>query len=142
MKSVRAVIDTNVVASGLRSRAGASYRVLSMPGRRGLTPVVTVPLVIEYEKTLREPRVRVPFSPEEVGRYLNYFCSVSDCRVVHFLWRPFLTDQKDDMVLEAAVNGQCRYIVTFNVDDFVGADSFAVEAIRPRDFLIRIGELK
>lgn len=27
--------------------------------------------------------------------------------MVHFLWRPFLSDQKDDMVLEAAVNGQC-----------------------------------
>jgi predicted nucleic acid-binding protein len=83
----------------------------------------------------------VPFSREEVGRYLNYFCSVSDCRRVHFLWRPFLKDQKDDMVLEAAVNGQCRYIVTFNVDDFAGSNRFAIEAIRPRDFLIRIGEL-
>jgi len=142
MKSLRVVIDTNVVASGLRSRTGASYRVLSMLGRKGFTPVVTVPLVIEYEKTLREPRVRVPFSPEEVGRYLDYFCSVSDCRIVHFLWRPFLSDQKDDMVLEAAVNGQCPVIVTFNVNDFLGADRFGVEAIRPRDFLIRIGELK
>jgi predicted nucleic acid-binding protein len=113
-----------------------------MLGRSGFTPVVTVPLVIEYEKTLCEPRVRIPFSPEEVGRYLNYFCSVSDCRMVHFLWRPLLSDQKDDMVLEAAVNGQCPYIVTFNMDDFAGADRFGVEAIRPRDFLTRIGELK
>ncbi len=142
MKSVRLVIDTNVVASGLRSRAGASYRVLSMLGRKRFTTVVTVPLVIEYEKTLCEPRLRVPFSPEEIGRYLNYICSVSDCRMVHFLWRPFLSDQKDDMVLEAAVNGQCRYIVTFNLNDFSGADRFGVEPIRPRDFLIRIGELK
>jgi predicted nucleic acid-binding protein len=103
---------------------------------------MTVPLVLEYEKTLREPRMRVPFTPAEVGRYLDYLCSVSDCRKVHFLWRPLLRDQKDDMVLEAAVNGQCRYIVTFNLDDFVGADRFGIEAIRPRDFLTRIGELK
>jgi putative PIN family toxin of toxin-antitoxin system len=142
MKPVRVVIDTNVVASGLRSRAGASYRVLSLLGRRAYTPIVTVPLVVEYEKTLCEPRVHIPFTAAEVGKYLNYFCSVSDCRMVHFLWRPFLRDQKDDMVLEAAVNGQCRYIVTFNVDDFLGADRFGVEAIPPRDFLIRIGELK
>jgi putative PIN family toxin of toxin-antitoxin system len=142
MKPIRVVIDTNVVASGLRSRAGASYRILSMLGRDVFTPVVTVPLVVEYEKTLHEPRVAVPFSPEEVERYLNYFCSVSDCRAVHFLWRPFLRDQKDDMVLEAAVSGQCRYIVTFNVADFAGADRFSVQAIRPRDFLIRTGELK
>ena len=142
MKPIRIVIDTNVVASGLRSRAGASYRVLSMLGREDFVPVVTVPLVVEYEKTLCESRVGVPFSPEEVAKYLNYFCSVSDCRIVHFLWRPFLRDQKDDMVLEAAVNGQCQYIVTFNMADFVGANRFAIEPIRPRDFLIRIGELK
>lgn len=142
MKPVRVVLDTNVVASGLRSRAGASYRILSMLGREEFLPVVTVPLVIEYEKTLREPRVAVPFSPEEVERYLDYFCSVSDCRAVHFLWRPLLQDLKDDMVLEAAVNGQCRYIVTFNIADFAKADRFALQAIRPRDFLVRMGELK
>ena len=141
MKPVRVVLDTNVVVSGLRSRAGASYRVLSMLGREGFTPVVTVPLVLEYEKALCEPRVAVPFSPDEIRRYLNYVCSASDCRMVHFLWRPLLKDQKDDMVLEAAVNGQCRFIVTFNVSDFRGAAQFAVEPIRPRDFLIRIGEL-
>lgn len=141
MKPVRLVIDTNVVVSGLRSRVGASFRVLSLLGSRGFTPVVSVPLVVEYEKTLCDPRLRVPFTPKEIELYLNYFCSVSDCRMIHFLWRPFLTDQKDDMVLEAAVSGQCRYVVTFNSKDFAGADRFAVEPIRPRDFLVRIGEL-
>jgi putative PIN family toxin of toxin-antitoxin system len=142
MTPVRVVIDTNVVASGLRSRTGASYRVLSLLGQKGFTPVVTVPLVIEYEKTLCEPRVGIPFSANEIKRYLNYFCSVSERRVVHFLWRPHLRDHKDDMVLEAAVNGQCQYIVTFNVADFAGADRFAVEPVRPREFLVRTGELK
>ncbi len=141
MKPVRLVIDTNVVVSGLRSRVGASFRVLSLLGSNGFTPVVSVPLVVEYEKTLCDPRVRVPFTPKEIELYLNYFCLVSDCRMIHYLWRPFLTDQKDDMVLEAAVSGQCRYVVTFNIKDFAGADRFAVEPIRPKDFLVRIGEL-
>jgi putative PIN family toxin of toxin-antitoxin system len=141
MKPVRLVIDTNVVVSGLRSRVGASFRVLSLLGSNGFTPVVSVPLVVEYEKTLCDPRLRVPFTPKEIELYLNYFCLVSDCRMIHYLWRPFLTDQKDDMVLEAAVSGQCRYVVTFNIKDFAGADRFAVEPIRPKDFLVRIGEL-
>lgn len=46
------------------------------------------------------------------------------------------------MVLVAVVNGQCRFIVTFNVDDFAGADRFAVEPIRTKDFPIGTGELK
>ena len=142
MKSVRVVIDTNVIASGLSSRAGTSFRVLSMLGSTVLTPIITVPLLLEYEKTLCEPRVEVPFSPKEIAKFLNYFCSVSDHRVVHFLWRPFLRDQKDDMVLEAAVNSQCPFIVTFNLNDFSGTSQFGIESITPKEFLVRIGELK
>ena len=136
------VIDTNVVASGLRSRRGASFRVLSMLGREGFVPIVTVPLVLAYEKALCDPRLAVPFRPQEIVTFLNYFCSVSDCRVVHFLWRPFLGDQKDDMVLEAAANGGCPFILTFNIKDFVGVDRFSIEAIPPAEFLLRMGELK
>lgn len=114
--------------------------MLSLLGRRGFTPIVTVPLVIEYEKTLREPRLRIPFSRNDIENFLNYFCSVSHCQTIHYLWRPSLPDPKDDMVLEAAVNGRCPYIVTFNVGDFAGASRFGVEALMPKDFLIKFGE--
>jgi predicted nucleic acid-binding protein len=36
----------------------------------------------------------------------------------HFLWRPQLRDPTDELVLEAAVNGQAAAIVTFNRRDF------------------------
>jgi predicted nucleic acid-binding protein len=32
----------------------------------------------------------------------------------HFMWRPQLRDPSDELVLEAAVNGQAAAIVTFN----------------------------
>lgn len=38
------------------------------------------------------------------------------------------------MVLEAAVNGQCKVIITYNLKDFDGIERFAIEAMRPRDF--------
>ncbi|MGA1529839.1 MAG: putative toxin-antitoxin system toxin component, PIN family [Kiritimatiellia bacterium] len=140
MKSVRVVIDTNILASGLRSRKGVSHRVLSLLGSRGFTPIVTVPLVVEYEKTLQEPRLKIPFSRGDIEKFLDYFCSVSHCQIIHYLWRPSLPDPKDDMVLEAAVNGRCPYIVTFNIEDFRGASRFGVEALKPKEFLMKIGE--
>ncbi|MBT3295595.1 MAG: putative toxin-antitoxin system toxin component, PIN family [Verrucomicrobia bacterium] len=142
MSLVRVVIDTNVLVSGLRSRRGMSYRMLSFLGGRLYRPVVTVPLVVEYEKSLCDPRTEVPFSAIDIERYLSFVCSVSDCRKVHFLWRPFLRDPKDDMVLEAAVSGRCEYIVTFNLRDFRDIGKFGIVAITPGDFLKEKGKEK
>ncbi len=119
-----------------------SYRMLSFMGGRLYRSVVTVPLVVEYEKSLCDPRTEVPFSAEDIGKYLNFVGSVSDRRKVHFLWRPFLRDPQDDMVLEAAVSGRCDYIVTFNLKDFRGIEKFGIIAITPGDFLKEKGKEK
>ena len=142
MSLTRIVIDTNVYVSGLRSTQGMSHRLLTFLGGRLYRPVVTVPLVVEYEKSLCDPATGVPFDENDIGKYLNYVCSVSDCRKVHFLWRPYLRHPKDDMVLEAAVSGQCEYIVTFNLNDFKGVDKFGITALTPADFLRKKGKLK
>jgi len=40
---------------------------------------------------------------------------------IDFLWRPFLRDPDDDMLLELAVQAQCSAIVTHNLKDFAQA---------------------
>ena len=47
MKSI--IIDTNVLVAALRSRNGASFKLLSLIGTGAFETVVSVPLVIEYE---------------------------------------------------------------------------------------------
>lgn len=59
--------------------------------------------------------------------------------IYFFLWRPFLKDPKDDMVLELAVEAQCEYIVTFNQKDFVGSDQFGIAVVTPQEFLRKTG---
>ena len=60
------------------------------------------------------------------------FAAVAEPVRLAYLWRPTLPDVDDDMVLEAAVNGQADGIVTFNLGDFVGpARQFGVEVMRP-----------
>jgi predicted nucleic acid-binding protein len=61
---------------------------------------------------------------------------------IYFLWRPFLKDPKDDMVLELSVAARAKYIVTFNTRDFKGTDKFGIEAITPKVFLNKIGVCK
>lgn len=132
-------MDSNVLVSGLRSKRGASFKLLGLVGGGEFTTVVSVPLVVEYEKALLDSRHALTYTHVEIGRFLDYFCSVSDRREVHFLWRPCLPDVADDMVLEAAVAGQCGYIVTFNVRDFVGVARFGIRALPPGEFLKVLG---
>ena len=48
---------------------------------------------------------------------------------------------KDDMVLELAVSARCGIIVTYNKDDFDGAEQFGIRVMTAQEFLQEIGEL-
>ena len=52
-----------------------------------------------------------------------------------FLWRPFLRDPDDDMVLEGAVASGCKYNITHHVKDFKRATELNVRALTPAEFL-------
>jgi predicted nucleic acid-binding protein len=60
---------------------------------------------------------------------------------VYYLWRPFLKDPKDDMVVELAVSSNAESIDTYNRGDFKGANQFGVKVITPKTLLQRIGVL-
>jgi predicted nucleic acid-binding protein len=55
---------------------------------------------------------------------------------VHYQWRPQLSDAGDEMVLEAAVNGQADAIITFNRMDCGTAPSrFGIDVLSPKEDL-------
>lgn len=140
-KMWRLVLDTNVLVSALRSRRGASFRVLSLVGTRRFDVVVSVPLVLEYEDAMRRSAEAVGLDGKVVGDILDYFCSVAEHREIFFLWRPHLKDPGDDLVLEVAVAGECDAIVTFNQADFAGAEAFGLSVVRPAELLRMLGEV-
>ncbi len=72
---------------------------------------------------------------EATMAFLRYLASIAHLQDVHFLWRPFLRDPDDDMVLECAVSSGSGYIVTHNVKDFRRAPELKVQAITPANFL-------
>jgi predicted nucleic acid-binding protein len=103
--------------------------------------LLTVPLVLEYEAVLRreEHRKVHGLAVPQLDEVINSLVRVSEPVRISFLWRPFLTDPRDDMVLEAAVNGRADLLVTFNQKDFVAAaKGFAHETLRPSEALNRL----
>ncbi len=80
-------------------------------------------------------------TPDDILNFLRYVCTIAHRQRIFFLWRPWLKDPGDDMVLEAAVASQSRYIVTHNLRDFTGSgieQHFNVLPIRPQAFLHRL----
>lgn len=135
----RVVLDTNVLVAGLRSRLGASNRVLSLVGTGQFDHVVSVALLFEYEATLMRPELQIPLSRRTIADVLDYLCTAGVRQQIHFLWRPVLPDPSDDLVLEVAVHGRCDRIVTFNRQDFAGSERFGIRAETPSEFLKSLG---
>jgi len=139
---VRIVLDTSVLVAATRSRRGASFQLVSALPCDAFQPALTVALYTEWQAVLTRPEHLPPGTgPEDALAFLRYLASVSHLQSVHFLWRPFLRDPDDDMVLECAVNSSSPFIVTHNVRDFRRTESLGVRALTPRDFLLHLRSL-
>lgn len=141
MKRWRVVLDTSVLVAALRSRRGASYRLLSLLGDERFETNISVPLLLEYEAAAKRLIGTIPLTEEDIAAILDYICAVSRRWKLHYLWRPVLRDPKDEMVLELAVTAGCEFIITHNVRDFEGAEQFGIRVVTPREFLVEIGEV-
>jgi len=137
----RVGLDTNVLVSALRSRKGASFKVVSLIDKGLFQLSISVPLVLEYESAVKRISKLVGLKYSDIDDIVDYICQVAEHRDIYYLWRPFLKDPKDDMVLEVAVESESDYIVTHNVRDFAGIEQFGLETITPRQLLERIGEI-
>jgi putative PIN family toxin of toxin-antitoxin system len=135
---MRIVLDTSVMVAGLRSRLGASNRVLIAIAEGHCVPLVTTALFLEYEAVLLRPEQQLAtgMNPSDIGGFLSALASVAEPVEVNFFWRPQLRDPADELVLEAAVNGRARAIVTHNVADFrAGAQQFGLSTLTPAELL-------
>ena len=141
MKTPQVVIDTNVVITAQRSKRGASAKLMSLIGTNRFDIHVSVPLVFEYEAILLQQREQLALTPEDVADVVDALCALALPHKIYFLWRPYLRDRKDELVLELAVAARCDYIIAYNQRDFRGAELFGLRVIDPRAFLQEIGEL-
>jgi len=139
MKKYRGVIDTNVLHAGLYSASGASYQILRCVDRGRVIPLLSTTLLFEYEEVLKRNKRLLKLSDRAVEDVLDGLCVRGECRKIHFLWRPQLSDPKDDHILELAVAAGGSDILTHNVSDFGNASLFGVRVITPAKLL---GELQ
>lgn len=142
MERCKIVIDTNILISALISRRGAAFKLLSLIGKQYFDLVLSVPLIIEYEDVLKRKNSKVMVSREANDHILDRMCYHAELREIFYLWRPYLTDPKDDLVLEVAVEANCSHIITYNIRHFKEIGRFGLEAVTPKSFLQKIGVIE
>ena len=133
---MRVVLDTNVLVAAARSRQRASFALVSSIPAPEFQPCLSVGLFAQWQDVLTRPENLPPGrTPEDALGFMRYLASQSHLQEIHFLWRPFLPDADDDMVLEQALAAGCPHIITHNLKDFRGSERLGVTALPPRDFL-------
>jgi putative PIN family toxin of toxin-antitoxin system len=135
------VLDTNVLVAALRSKNGASARLLEAAYERHITAIANVALFAEYEAVLtRAEHLAAASVPREaVIEALDALAARIEPAEPHFSWRPLLGDPDDEMVLEAAVNGGAEAIVTFEVGTFRdAAASFGIDVLTPAQIWAKV----
>ncbi len=131
----RIVIDTSVFIAALRSKRGASYRLLEMAGDARWQLNISVALALEYEAVGKREAQKLGIPDSAVDDIVDVLCETSQPHAVHFRLRPELPDPDDEFVLELAFVARCDFIVTHNVRDLRAAERFGIRVVTPGEFL-------
>lgn len=140
---MKVVFDTSVLVAATRSKQGASYALVAGLPHKLYQICLSVTLYMEWQDVLSRPEHLPPKqTPKDARQFLRYLASISHLQDIYFLWRPFLRDPADDMVLELAVAAGAQMIVTHNIRDFDRVTTFGIQAITPGDFLEKYVKIK
>ncbi len=136
------VVDTNVFISAILGPQGPSRQVIRACLEGRLDPLMGAGLFAEYESVLSRADLfeRTPLEPEEREALLNAFLSTCRWVRIYYIWRPNLTDEADNHVVELAVAGAATAIVTQNIRDFSNTQLRfpGIRIVHPRDLIQEI----
>ena len=137
---MRLVLDTNIIVAGFRSRRGASNALLRLVDGGRVIPLCSTALFLEYEAVLsrEETRAITGHGLDDVSAIMQAFAALCEPVDISFRVRPILRDADDEMVLEAALNGQAEAIVTHNIRDFEAIQELGIEVASPGQIVGRL----
>jgi putative PIN family toxin of toxin-antitoxin system len=132
---IRAVIDTNVLISGLLSPSGNEALILLAVRQGLLHPCFSEDILTEYRNVLARPKFGFP--PDEIAALLAMFRN--NGKLVQPAGSTFVSpDPADTKFLHCAQAGQAEFIVTGNKRDFPDAPYGQTQVVNAAELLVRI----
>ena len=127
MKKIFAVVDTNVIVSGMITNNSASptAKVLDCLTEKNITPLFNEEILQEYESVLSREKFNLP--KEKIEKFLKMMKSdgVASTRVPS---KEVFTDPKDVVFYEVALSKEDSFLVTGNIKHFPKVDMVVTPA--------------
>ena len=114
------VIDTSILVSALIGSKGPSREVLRRCLNGMYIPLLSNTLFSEYEDVSNREHIisLCPIDEQERRKLLNAYYSICKWVSIRYLWRPNIKDEGDNFLIELAVAGNAKYVITNNISDF------------------------
>jgi putative PIN family toxin of toxin-antitoxin system len=132
---IRAVIDTNVIVSGLLSPAGNEALILLAVHQSLIRPCFSDEILAEYAGVLARPKFAFP--PEEVDALLTMLRGRGEL-VAADPSAPRSPDPDDSKFLQCAHAAQADFLVTGNKRHFPGSPYGPTSVVSAGELLDRI----
>jgi putative PIN family toxin of toxin-antitoxin system len=131
---IKAVLDTNVLVSGLVARGGAPRRILDAWLEDRYTLVISLHLVEELVHVLSYPRIvrRLRLGEEELAALLAALLFRSEVTPGQLRLPGVTRDPKDDAVVACAQEGNADYVVSGDQDLLVLGEYESIRVVTPR----------
>lgn len=133
---VRAVLDTNVLVSGLVAEGGAPRRVVDAWLEGRFTLVISPYLLEELLHVLTYPRIasRIRLGEEDLEVLLEALVSQAEVTEGALSLPGVTRDPKDDPVVACAREGEADYIVSGDQDLLVLGEYEGIRVVSPHEF--------
>ncbi len=133
---IRAVLDTNVIVSGIVSEHGVPHQILNAWGQRQFTLLTSASIIAEVLRVLHYPRIQETYRLSEEDILLVRDALLNDAHVLEDLYQVRRSrDPKDNLFLACTLEGHADYLVSGDPHLTEIKQYHGVQIVTPRRFL-------
>ena len=130
---MRAVLDTNIFVSGIHWK-GASSKIIEAMHRNKFESVTSEEILKEFVEVMQN--FKIPMPNEVMLSWENLIISKSEIVLPKQRLNVVKNDPDDNKFIEAAVEGNCDYIVSKDKKHLLVMNEFrGIKIISPKEFL-------
>lgn len=135
---MKIVIDTSVWISALITKKSKAREVLRLVFKNKLFPQISEALFKEYEAVMKRKKIQTltSLTIDEQTELFNAYLSTCQYNEIYYTWRPNLTDECDNFLVELTVASGAEVVLTYNIKDFKSSElKFSHKIMTPEDFI-------